>query len=62
MNEAPEREPLSELFRMLKLSRAKGYDRLLEQSLPIPVERVGQRYFVFSEDLQRLKRDRAAKP
>ena len=44
-------EPVSELFRRLRLPRSAGYELLTAGRLPIPIERVRGRYFVRRCDL-----------
>ena len=48
-------EPASELFRVMKWGRAEGYDRVLRDQVPIKVQRVGGRYYVAADELDRLR-------
>jgi hypothetical protein len=46
--------PVSDLFRAMNVPRWRGYDLWLTGSLPIPVERIGERLFVRRADLSAL--------
>jgi hypothetical protein len=48
--------PWSELLRLERWSRAEGYDRIHRNQVPIPVTRVGSRYFVHESDLAQLRK------
>jgi hypothetical protein len=47
--------PFSELLRLERWSRAEGYDKVHRGLVPIPVTRVGSRYFVDAADLAKLR-------
>jgi hypothetical protein len=47
--------PFSEYLRAVGMTRGQGYDEIHRNQLPIPVVRLGSRYYVAESDLAKLR-------
>jgi hypothetical protein len=56
MKTQPTLAPFSELLRAMRWGRAEAYDKVYRGQLPIPIHRIGSRYFVDEADLARLRK------